>query len=210
LAKERSLISVPKRAWSRIARLRPVTTLLLAMAFSACSALPPEPVAYIAPDLRFSLPSPRELGRSVNAVQLVTAHYRGDVQMFEAHLSVSPERLTLIGLDPFGRRALTVTMTDAGMTVDKASWLPQGLRPENILADLAIVYWPEDAVRRGLARTDAVLTSDARERSISAGGREVVRVDYGRRTGDAWTGVAHYRNAVFGYELDLRSAVETP
>ena len=130
--------------------------------------------------------------------------------MFEAHLSVSPERLTLIGLDPFGRRALTLTMTDAGMTVDKASWLPQGLRPENILADVAIVYWPEDAVRRGLARTDAVLTSDGRGRSIIAGGREVVRVNYGPRHGDSWAGAVHYRNSAFGYELDLRSAVEAP
>jgi hypothetical protein len=184
--------------------------LLLGVAFSACTTAPPEPVAFIAPELPFALPSPRELGHSVNAVQLVTAHYRGDVQMFEAHLSVSPERLTLIGLDPFGRRALTLTLTDSGMVVDKASWFPQRLRPENILADVAIVYWPEDAVRRSLARTDAVLTSDARGRSIIADGREVVRVDYGEKQGDAWAGAAHYRNDAFGYELDLRSSVDVP
>jgi Protein of unknown function (DUF3261) len=187
-----------------------LAALVLAGLFSACSAPPPEPAAYIAPELRFALPSPRELGHSVSAVQLVTARYRGDVQMFEAHLSVSPERMTLIGLDPFGRRALTVTLTDGGITVDKASWFPQALRPENILADVAIVYWPEDAVRRGLARTDAVLRSDAGGRSIIADGHEVVRVDYGPRQQDAWAGAAHYRNDAFGYELDLRSAVDGP
>jgi hypothetical protein len=176
-------------------------------ALSACAAPPPEPAAYIAPGLRFALPSPRELGHSVDAVQLVTAHYRGDVQMFETRLSVVPDRLTLIGLDPFGRRGLTVTLTGGTISIDKASWLPQGLRPENILADVAIVYWPEDAVRRGLAQSGAELRSDARGRSIIADGREIVRVDYATGRGDPWTGTAHYRNDAFGYELDLRSAV---
>jgi hypothetical protein len=183
---------------------------LVTLVLGACTAPPPEPAAYIAPALRFALPSPRELGRSVDAVQLVTAHYRGDIQMFETHLSVSPDRMTLIGLDPFGRRALTVTLTDTGIDIDKASWFPQALRPENILADVAIVYWPEDAVRRGLAQTDAVLRSDAQGRSIIADGREVVRVDYGPPAGNAWAGAAHYRNDAFGYELDLRSAVDAP
>jgi hypothetical protein len=190
--------------------MRRVISLLLGAAVSACTTAPPEPVAFIAPELPFALPHPSELGHSVDAVQLVTAHYRGDVQMFEAHLSVSPERLTLIGLDPFGRRALTVTLTDTEMMVDRASWLPQRLRPENILADVAIVYWPEDAVRRGLARTNAVLRSDPGGRSIIADGREIVRVDYGQGPGDAWAGAAHYRNDAFGYELDLRSAVDGP
>ena len=184
--------------------------LVLGSISGACTAPPLEPGAYIAPELRFALPRPRDLGHSVNAVQLVTAHYRGDVQMFEAHLSVSPDRMTLIGLDPFGRRALTVTLTDTGIDIDKAPWFPQALRPENILADVTIIYWPEEAVRRGLARTGAVLRSDARGRSIIADGREVVRVDYAPTAGDAWAGTAHYRNDAFGYELDLRSAVDAP
>jgi hypothetical protein len=184
--------------------------LLLAGTLSGCAAPPHEAAALIAPELRFALPSPRELGYPVNAVQLVTAHFRGDVQVFEAHVSVSPERVTLIGLDPFGRRALTVTLTDTGIDVDAASWLPPSLRAENILADIAIIYWPEEAVRRGLSRTAAVLQADAQGRSIIADGHEVVRVDYGSRQAGGWAGVARYRNIAFGYELDLRSAIDGP
>ncbi len=163
--------------------------------------------ALIGPDLRFAIPSPRELGHSVDATQLVTAHFRGETQVFEAHLSVSPERLTFIGLDPLGRRALTVIQNDAGITVDAAPWLPAGLRAENILADVAIVYWPEEAVRRGLSRTSATLRADGHERTISANGPEIVRVEYEPGRGDAWAGAARYRNVAFGYELDLQSAV---
>lgn len=186
-----------------------LTVFLLMGTLAGCSAAsqPRAASAFIGPDLRFAIPSPRELGHPVDATQLVTAHFRGQTQVFEAHLSVSPERLTFIGLDPLGRRALTVTASDAGITVDAAPWLPSGLRAENILADVAIVYWPEEAVRRGLSRTSAVLHADAHERTITADGQEIIRVEYESKPGEAWAGAARYRNIAFGYDLELQSAV---
>lgn len=188
------------------ARLRLIAIALGTLA--GCATTPqPEASALIAPELRFAIPGPRELGYRVDASQLVTAHFRGDTQVFEAHLTVSPERLTFVGLDPLGRRALTVISTDAGISVDAAPWLPAGLKAENILADIAIMYWPEEAVRRGLSSSAAILHADPHERSITAAGREIIHVDYGPRQGESWAGSARYRNIAFGYELDLQSAV---
>ncbi len=186
-----------------------LTVFLLTGTLAGCAVAsqPGAASALIGPDLRFDIPSPRELGQSVDATQLVTAHFRGQTQVFEAHLSVSPERITFIGLDPLGRRALTVTAGEAGVTVDAAPWLPSGLRAENILADVAIVYWPAEAVRRGLSRTTATLHADAHGRTITEDGREIVRVEYERRQESAWTGAARYQNVAFGYELELQSAV---
>lgn len=199
-----------KRVWNFIVASRHILgVFLLVGTVAGCVAESPPRAAsaLIGPDLRFAIPSPRELGRSIDATQLVTAHFRGQTQVFEAHLSVAPERLTFVGLDPLGRRALTVTADDTGITVDAAPWLPSGLRPENILADVAIVYWPEEAVRRGLSRTSATLRADRHERTITVDGRDVVQVEYEARQGDAWAGAARYRNVAFGYELDLQSAV---
>jgi hypothetical protein len=191
--------------------VRPAQLGLIVIAFGTlagcATAPPPEASALIAPELRFAIPSPRELGYRVDASQLVTAHFRGDTQVFEAHLTVAPERLTFVGLDPFGRRALTVTSTDAGITVDAAPWLPAGLRSENILADIAIMYWPEAAVRRGLAGTAASLRADAQGRSITANGREIIHIEYGPQQGEGWAGFARFRNIALGYELELQSAV---
>jgi hypothetical protein len=196
----------------RVGRVRHfVIMAVMAGALCGCNAPPRAAMtATIAPDLRFALPSPRELGYRMSAVQLVTARYGGDTQVFEAHVTVSPERLTFIGLDPFGRRALTVTLDDSGMDVERAPGLPEALRAENILADVAIVYWPEAAVKRGLSQSGAELRADAGGRSIIAGGREVIRVDYGSSQNGAWAGTARYRNIAFGYELDLRSEVDGP
>jgi hypothetical protein len=188
------------------AGLRSALLVLLVALLGGCAAPPSaEEGTLIAPDLHFLTPAPRELGYSVSASQLVTARYRGDTYVFEAQLAVSPERLTMIGLDPFGRRALTITATDSAVTVDAAPGLPDGLRPANILADIAIVYWPEAAIRRGLAQSSAILQASARERSITLNGAELIRVDYDGVQNGVWPPSAHYMNIALGYELDLRS-----
>ena len=161
----------------------------------------------IAPGLQFAMPTGHELGYSVEATQLITAHVRDQVQVFQAYVSVTPDKTTIIALDPFGGRALTVTATDDAIHSEASPIVPAVLRPGNILADVTIVYWPAPAVRRGLAGTSATLYDDDRERVISDHGREIVRVTYQAPHEDTWTNVAHLRNIAFGYELDLRSTV---
>jgi hypothetical protein len=163
----------------------------------------------IAPGLQFAMPTGRELGYSIETAQLITAHVRDQVQVFQAYVSVTPDKITIIALDPFGGRALTVTATDDAIHTDAAPIVPAVLRPGNILADLAIVYWPASAVRRGLAGTSARLYDDKRKRTITDNGREVVHVSYQGPHENTWTNVAHLRNIAYGYELDLRSTVIT-
>lgn len=161
----------------------------------------------IAPGLEFSIPTGRELGYSIETTQLITAHYRDRVQVFQAYVSVSPETITLIALDPFGNRALTVTATDNGIHTEAAPIVPSVLHPENILADLAIVYWPASAVRHRLVGTSASLYDDQRERKIEVDGREVVNVIYESPHEHSWAKRANLHNIPYGYELDLQSTV---
>ena len=161
----------------------------------------------IAPGLELAVPTGRELGYSVETTQLITAHFRGQVQVFQAYVSVSPDKITMIAFDPFGGRALTITATDDAIQTEAAPIVPAALRPGNILADLAIVYWPASALRRGLAGTSASLYDGQNERTISIDGREVVQVTYDGPHEDAWPKVAHLHNIAYGYELDLQSTV---
>jgi hypothetical protein len=182
-------------------------TIIVWLLLAGCAAVEPaaREVAYIAPEIPFATPPARALGYSVEAVQLVTARWREESFVFEGRLSAAPEGMRLVGVDPFGRRAFTVTSSDRGVEAETARWVPEGLRAENVLADLAIVYWPDEAVRGALAGSGAELRTEPARRSIVAGGRELVRVDYAAEQRDAWKGRAHYRNLAFGYELELRS-----
>jgi Protein of unknown function (DUF3261) len=188
--------------------LRSLLTLL--MIFSAGCAVRYEVSpgsTRIAPGLELLLPTPRELGYSIEATQLITAHYGDQIQVLQAYVSVSPEKITLIALDPFGNRALTVTATNDAIHTEAAPIVPTVLHAENILADLAIVYWPASTIRRRLEGSSASLYDDESERKISVDGREVVRVKYESPHEHSWAKRAHLHNIAYGYELDLQSTV---
>jgi hypothetical protein len=193
---------------------RPIVSRLLAVIaiapFAACATryfASPGSTA-IAPGVEFAIPMGSELGYSVEATQLITARFRDKTQTFQAYLSVSPNNITLIAFDPFGGRALTIVATNAGIHTEAAPIVPAVLKPGNILADVAIVYWPASVIRQGLAGTSATLYEDQSERTISIGGREVVRVSYKGRHRNTWAKAAYLHNIAYGYELDLRSVTD--
>lgn len=185
---------------------------LFAAVVVGCAATRDQPAtsAGIGAGLQFVIPDPSELGQFVDVMQRITARYRDRTIVFEGRLIASPKELRLVGLDAFGRRALSIVWDGDYVSFDSAPWLPDTLKAENILSDITIVYWPEEAVSRGLAGSGAILHIDERERSISMRGTDIITVTYGHPNGEeAWASSAKYRNIALGYELDLRSvAVE--
>ena len=165
----------------------------------------------IAPDLVLTLPSPAALGRRFDAAQLVVARYGGETYAFEARIAVTPDRFRLVCIDPLGRKAMSIDWTDAGIATDKAPWLPGGLSPENMLADIVLLYWPETVVRQALAQAGGTLADDAQGRSVRQSGVEIARADYqASAAGDRWNGWVTYRNIAWGYSLDIQSRIVAP
>ena len=182
--------------------MRRLIVSLCCLVLVACVASPPlaERVT-VAPGITLDLPRPGDLGRSVEAVQMVTARHGDDRFVFEGRLSVGPERLLLVGSDSLGRRALTVSWSRGRMEVERAAWLPDSLHPENILADIVLLYWPEAVVRRHLS--GAGLTRTATGRAID----DVIAVSW---LGDPWNGTATLRNSAWDYTLEVRSVEVGP
>lgn len=194
-------------------RVRALPIVLTALLLGACATQVAEPPAGgvpIARDLSVVLPRPSDLGRSVQVAQLVTARYGTDTYVFESHIDATPERFLMVGVDSLGRRAMTITWTDAGMTSDTAAWFPSSLRPENILADMTLLYWPEAVVRQSLS-AGGELASGPRWRSVRKDGKEIVRIDYEPAVeGSLWSGTLHYRNIAWNYALDVQSVGGAP
>lgn len=182
--------------------MRPLLILVSLLCLGACAAprQAAEPVS-LAPGITLALPSPADLGRRIEAVQMVTARRDGESHVFEVRLSVDGERLLLVGTDSLGRRAMTVTWGHGRIAVERADWLPESLRPENVLADIVLIYWPEAVVRQGLSGAGLVQNGDVRRVG------EVILVSW---RGDPWNGLAHLSNSAWGYELDVRSVVVGP
>jgi hypothetical protein len=159
----------------------------------------------VAPKRQIVLPLPAELGRSVDAAQIITLRRDGKVFAFEARLSVTPERLLLVGVDSLGRRAMTMHWSEAGLSSEVAPWVPSTLRPGSVLADLVLLYWPEPAVRTALARSGMTFAGSPRERSILGEEGPILKASYGFDLQRRWTGHLHYRNYAWGYEVEILS-----
>jgi hypothetical protein len=166
-----------------------------------------EPTALlIGPGQRLNVPRPADLGRRILATQLITLRGYGQTFVLEVNLSVTKERVTLVGLDGMGRRAVTITWTGQNVSAETAPWVPETLRPGSMLADIILIYWPEAAVRRALPDGGALL-QEAHGRTIQVNGKDVLRVDYGSAAGAApWNGTLHYSNLAWGYEVDVQSS----
>jgi len=168
----------------------------------------PEGSVRISPSLFLTLPKPATLGRSLEASQLITAHYGDQTFVFEGHVSATPDRLLLLGLDGMGRKALTVSWDEGGIHAETAPWLPQQLRPENMLADIVMIYWPADQVNAALAASGGHVTVSGHSRSISDAKGEVIHADFSGD--DPWNGSLQYRNLAWGYGLDVQSVEAKP
>ena len=166
--------------------------------------------ALIGPGLKLQMPRPADFGRAVEVAQLLTARYDGQSYSFEGRLSITPERLVLVGTDGIGRRAMTVTWDGHDMKVDRATWLPEAVRPGSMLADIIVLYWPERAVRRALAPAGCVLRAAAKSRRVRCGTTDVLRAKYEIPVDGKWTGSVQYSNLSWGYEIDVQSQEVAP
>jgi hypothetical protein len=184
--------------------------LLLVLPLTGCvgASLPLQgDTAFIAPNTRFRIPPPSLLHQTVAVAQTVQADYGGVGKVFEAQIAITPEGLDLVALDGLGRRALTISWHGHDPHAEVAPWLPEGVSPANMLADIALLYWPEVVLRPALLAAGARLEATSSRRTIYAGGSEVIRIDYAR---PGWGGQALLRNLAFGYSLSVNSVLLAP
>jgi hypothetical protein len=198
----------------RILPPRACIVVLLALASAACAQHSIDRAGrsvQIAPDLSLTLPRPADLGQSIEVMQLVTARYGDQTYAFEARVSATANQFLMVGLDSLGRRAMTITWSDAAISYESAPWLPPQLRPENVLADMVLLYWPEAAVSQALAPSGGVVMAVPGRRTIAKAGEPIIQIEYGPSAdGSPWAGTLRYRNLAFHYEMDVQSVRSSP
>jgi hypothetical protein len=178
------------------------------LALDACATPPPRDQVLVAPGLTLLLPGPASLNRRIEASQLVVARYGARTIAFEARISAAPDHFDLLCIDTLGREAMRIHWTQAGIVAEKAPWVPENLRPENMLADIVMLYWPEAVVADALAASGGTLVAEPGVRSIRLRGRAVIHADFQPLPGaDPWNGKVRYRNLPRDYTLDIQSRV---
>lgn len=160
----------------------PAILILLAMNLTGCAGprsatigTDPEPVAL---DL-----VPAGFGGSVVMDQMVTGSFQGQSRSMRVRVEISPERLSMIGLNHVGVPLFTLTHDgahlDATMTGDNRLPVGDGLPvdPRYVLADFQLAFWPVEALRPALAPRGLVLEvgPDGARRLFDQGGLLLAR-----------------------------------
>lgn len=182
------------------------------LCLTGCASVsPPLPggAVAMAPGLVLQLPPLEALGRKVEVVQNVVARYGSQTIAFEGRISATPEGFVMVCSDALGRRAVSVNWTKMGVIYDVADWVPASLRPQNMLADLIVMYWPQEVVSAALP--GATVTTSATGRTVVQDGKVLMQVAYAPATaGDIWTGQTRYRNTLWNYSLTIDQAALEP
>jgi hypothetical protein len=164
----------------------------------------------LAPGYKLVLPQPATYGSRIKVRQLVTLEHSGNSISFEALLSIQPNEVNLVAVDPLGRRALTLNWDGTRLAVEKAPFLPDSLRVEWLMADMIAVYWPAPIVQRALMATGPKVEDRNHGRTVSADGTELLKAEYAWTGKSGIVGTMKYTNLSWGYTVSVKSLEVKP
>ena len=143
--------------------------MVLAMVFmvAGCTSSPPLGNSSQEPSRFLSL-SPASLGYSLSLSQIVTGHYAGKEYKMRFELDITPSRLAVVGLSPFGMTLFTIVQEMGDLSVETPVKGQLVFDPRHILFDLYLTYWPVKALQSALSKIEMRLdeVSDGMVRRI--------------------------------------------
>lgn len=181
--------------------LRPLLVLACSL-LGACAALPGAPTSHERAGWK-PLP-PQSLGESRSVTQRLRVAHGADEFSLDCAVSVTPERITVIGLLPAGLRLFSVTYDGGHIEVQADQRLPDVFRPELLLNDLQLAFWPRRALEQALVDSGwSVTEPDSRTRRLRHDRRLIAEVHYA--DADPWNGRLWLTNLAHGYSLAIDS-----
>lgn len=185
--------------------------LLVAVALTGCMtgppAGPPPPsgVAAVARDkVYLTLPTPPAYPGEKEMAQSIVAAYGPRKAAFDALVSLSPQKVTIIVTAPAGPRVAQIDWDDTGVHTKTDGAPPPGFRGENVLADLVMTSWPKPALEKALGGRLEVWDYPNGHRKLVRGKALVVDIPPAVRDADGST-KRTLTNHDFGYTLTIVS-----
>jgi hypothetical protein len=162
---------------------------------------PDGPTAHIAEDVALTLPTPPGYPETRTIVQTGRARYGERQAAFEAVLSLAPDRTEIVLTMLAGPRLATIVWDGDGVHEDRSVFAPPGVPVENILADIFVAVWPEEAVAESLPEGVSLVVDEHGGRTIERDGQVILAV----AQDEADAARTLVRNDAFGYEVAIVS-----
>ncbi len=134
--------------------------------------------------------------------QLVRAQYGTRRGVFEAGLTLSPDRVDLVITLPSGPRLASMSWDQDAITETRAKGPFQAAPGANMLGDIFLCFWPREAVAAALDRSLEVVDQADGRRLISQDGNLVIEISRAPETPH----ITRLRNLALDYQLIIETS----
>lgn len=166
---------------------------------------PPAGLAAVARDkVYLTLPIPPGYPGEKEMAQSIVAKYGPQKVAFDALVSLSPSRVTIIVTAPAGPRVAQIDWDDTGVHTKTDGAPPPAFRGENVLADMVMANWPKPALEKALGGRLEVWDYPDGHRKLVRGKELVVDIPPAVRDADG-SSKRTLTNHDFGYSLTIVS-----
>jgi hypothetical protein len=102
-------------------------------------------------------------------------------------VNATPANVTVVGLTVLGLRAFTIKYDGARVDAERAPQVPEFFRPEQLINDFQLVFWPLPALQKAFEGTEWRVTEPhAGTRRLRQGDKLIAEVHYADL--DPWAG----------------------
>jgi hypothetical protein len=173
-----------------------------ALFLAGCAASAPRPASVAA---GLPLLAPATLGESRTVQQVLHVAFGDRDATLNAVLSLTPEKLQVVGLNAVGLRLFTVEYAGGELKSERAPGLPAEVDPARVLSDLQLAFWPLSALQAATRDTAyEIIEPYARARRLKRNGRLIAEVHYADDR--PWSGRVWLSNFEHGYSLAVDPA----
>ncbi|WP_242402017.1 MULTISPECIES: DUF3261 domain-containing protein [Vibrio] len=184
---------------------------IVSFVLQGCALTPSAPLStvQITPEVKVTLPSPSELGQHISATQLITATWQAEqgqqTQQLPVQLQVDANKVVLAGFSSWGTRLLSLTYQDGEIETQVLSGLENTLpQPEQVLFNLMITLWPQQAWEAPLNQVKWQLIDSTNQRTIiDNNGKETLQIEY--ENGRGFDGTVHFYSVQNHYSITIET-----
>jgi hypothetical protein len=119
-------------------------------------------------------------------------------------VSATPTNISIVGLTALGLRAFTIKYDGVRVQAERAPQVPEFFKPEQLLNDFELVFWPLESLQQALAGTEwRVSEPHVGTRRLRFGERLIAEVHFA--DADPWSGRAWLVHFDVPYTISIES-----
>lgn len=138
----------------------------------------------IADDVRYPALSSAALVEELSITRNIVIHRDATSEQFLLQMETGKDRLAVVAMTGFGQKLFQLQYVQERLTIDTVPFSRLSLTPEELFADLQLIYWPAEELRKLFAGPRVVFseTHNPYTRTIVLDGEPAIEIRYSKES----------------------------